>query len=222
MSSLALFSRHSAKLLGAAMLAVLVSGCAQQQQAGYYAQPQDTTETDARNHAQGGHGTRAPSQIQLGFGNTASAQTNTPAEAANANAIIQVRPLKEAKTFLGTVPCIAQDASCMASRISLTLAPDQQWRARTVLLGASGSERTIAQQGCWRVVGTQPLRIVLQMAGDATKANLSFINDNVLRVNLINDTAPTLDYHLTRQADIDPIDDAPGLHNLDCTPPAAQ
>lgn len=216
MSSLALLTLTPAKLIGAAMLAILASGCAQQQTAGYYSTPQESTETDALNQAQGGHGTRAPSQIQLGFGNTAQKPAATPAEAAQASAIIQARPLKEAKTFLGTVPCLAQDAACQASRLTLTLAPDHQWRARTVLLGASGTNQAIAQQGCWRVVGTQPLRIVLQMAGDATKANLSFVNDNVLRVNLLNEIAPTLDYHLTRQADIDPIDDAPGLHNLDC------
>ncbi|MBP6019542.1 MAG: copper resistance protein NlpE N-terminal domain-containing protein [Burkholderiaceae bacterium] len=219
MSSLALLTSTPAKLIGAAMLAILVSGCAQQQTAGYYTVPHDTTETDALNHAQGGQGARAPSQIQLGFGNTAQKQPATPAEVAHTNAIVQARPLTEAKTFLGTVPCLAQDAACQASRLTLTLAPDHQWRARTVLLGTSGADRTIVQQGCWNVVGTQPLRIVLQMAGDATKANLSFINDNVLRVNLLNEIAPTLDYHLTRQADIDPIDDVSGLHNLDCKRP---
>lgn len=217
MTALALLTQNPAKIIGAALLAVLVSGCAQQQTAGYYDAVHDTTESDARQQAQGRSSARAPSQLQFGFGNTAAnTQPTTAAEVASANAAIQARPLAEAKTFLGTVPCMAQDSACQASRLTLTLAPDRQWRARTVLLDAPASSEAIVQQGCWSVVGTQPLRIALRTSQGTSMANLSFVNDNVLRINRINDVTPTLDYHLTRQADIDPIDDLTAPASLDC------
>jgi len=122
----------------------------------------------------------------------------------------------EARTFLGTVPCVTGDTDCPASRVTLTLAPNGEWRSRTVLLGTPGTDRPIVQYGCWNVVGTDPLRIVILTQDQSSKANFTFVNDNVLRVNMYNDVRPMLDYHLTRQPDIDPIDELAGQAPMIC------
>lgn len=204
----AFFTRHpSCKLAGVVLAALVLGGCAQQQKPGYYDTPHDSTMSDAQNQAQGRHATRAPSQIQLGFGSDAADKAKAAQEAAAEKAPVAARPLAEPKTFLGTVPCLLNTAGCSATRVTLTLAPDGQWRSRTVALDAPDAKNTVTQHGCWNVIGTQPLRIVLQLPNEATKANLTFVNDNVLRINTINDVKPTLDHRLTRQADIDPIDE---------------
>lgn len=210
MSLFLLLARAPAKLLGIGLLSVLAAGCAQQQAAGYYAVDHDSTASDARKQAMGNKGSQAPSQIQLGFGNTNSKPPLAAGESAASKTTAQLRPLAEAKTFLGTVPCLGQNSACDASRLTLTLAPDGPWRARTEFLNKTGNNTSMTQQGCWSLAGTQPLRIVLIAQDGTSLASLSFVNDNVLRVNRYNDTAPTLDYHLTRQADIDPIDDMAG------------
>ncbi|NYT62711.1 hypothetical protein H0A66_10340 [Alcaligenaceae bacterium] len=201
----------------AAMFALALAGCAQQKTAGYYNTPHDNTESDAQHQAQGRNVARAPSQIQLGFGNE---QHNKQAQGAPAQApeeqAVRARALSEPKTFLGTVPCLINSNACSATRVTLTMAPGGQWRSRTVALDGPDTKNHLVQQGCWEVIGTQPLRILLQMKNDVIKANLTFVNDNVLRINMINEIKPTLEYHLTRQQDIDPIDELSGQPALQC------
>ncbi|PLC52409.1 hypothetical protein CR155_18065 [Pollutimonas nitritireducens] len=204
--------------LGAAVLALVLAGCAQQKPSGYYDTPHDNTATDAQIHAQGRDVARAPSQIQLGFGNEEQkANRRKSQQQAAEGTAVKARAVAEAKTFLGTVPCLLNAGpGCSATRVTLTLAPEGQWRARTVLLDHPEPKNNIVQQGCWNVVATQPLRIVLQLPNEATKANLTFVNDNVLRINTIDDIKPTLDHHLTRQQDIDPIDEISSQTPLQC------
>ncbi|HWL29497.1 MAG TPA: hypothetical protein VNQ97_11375 [Burkholderiaceae bacterium] len=217
MPSPALLLRHpSCRTPGALVLALALAGCAQQRPSGYYETPQESTMSDAQYQAQGRSGARAPSQIQLGFGGQKPAGETSQEQAAQASAAIKARPLAEAKTFLGTLPCLAGGSGCSATRITLTLAPSGEWRARTVFLDRPDPANNIVQQGCWDVIGTQPWRILLQLQNDASKANLTFVNDNVLRVNLIDDLKPALDYHLTRQADIDPINELKNPAALHC------
>ncbi|MBF6616746.1 copper resistance protein NlpE N-terminal domain-containing protein [Pollutimonas thiosulfatoxidans] len=205
------------KPLGAVALALVMAGCATQRPDNYYDAPHDSTEADARKQAQGRQGASAPAQIQLGFGGTQAAKANDDSAAAQASEnVIKARPLAEPKTFLGTIPCLAATAACSATRLTLTLAPGGEWRSRTVLLDTPDTASNIVQQGCWNVVGTEPLRIVLSMANDASKANLTFINDNVLRINMIDNIRPTLNYSLTRQADVDGIDELAAKAPLSC------
>ncbi|GAB2885880.1 copper resistance protein NlpE N-terminal domain-containing protein [Paralcaligenes sp. KSB-10] len=186
--------------------AVMLAGCAQQRAAGFYDQPRDNTQHDAEAQAQGRAYTRAPSQIQLGFGNTQKPNQGGEASPQAESAVpASTRPLTEAKTFLGTIPCLADSNACSATRITLTLAPSGEWRARTAFLGGATANKKIVQQGCWEVVGTTPLRIVLQLKNRNTKANLTFVTDNLLRINSIDSITPNLDYRLTRQADVDAI-----------------
>ena len=190
--------------------ALVLAGCAQQQPASQYRTPESSL-TDAQAQAQGRTTSRPPGQIQLGFGEDApkpEAQAPTEASQADKAAIASTaRPLREAKTFLGTLPCLMGGA-CEASRVTMTFAPNGQWRARSQPLTASGTAATTTQMGCWEVIGTSPWRIRLSTAGsESSLARLTFVNDNLLRVNSVNDHQPLLDFHLTRQADIDGIDE---------------
>lgn len=206
------------KPLGALVLALLLAGCAQQRTPNYYDTPHDSTEADAQSQALGRSGARAPSQIQLGFGSDQKPGKSQaePVVSAGEQTVIKARPLAEAKTFLGTIPCLTGGAACSAQRLTLTLAPGGEWRSRAVLLDKTDSKNNIVQQGCWDVIGTQPLRIVLKLNEQASMASMTFVNDNVLRINMINDVTPTLEYRLTRQADIDAIDEITSKTPLQC------
>src|SRR5690554_5352090 len=168
-----------------------LAGCAAQQEANHYQQGQESTLTDAQAQARGRSTSLAPNQIQLGFGeDTAQQETKPPvteAQQANKAAIAaQAGPIREAKTFLGTLPCLL-GGSCEASRVTLTLAPNGQWRARSQPLAADAAATT-TQQGCWEVTGTAPWRIRLSPgASESSTASFSFVNDNILRVNSVND-----------------------------------
>jgi len=203
----------------AALLAL--AGCAQQQPVSSQHRNQESTLADAQAQARGRSTSGAPSQIQLGFGENAPKRTaQTPpteaAEADKAAIVAQTRPVREAKTFLGTLPCLL-GGSCEASRVTLTLAPNGQWRARSQPLAAVGAASTTAQLGCWDVIGTEPWRIRLRISGsDSSTASLTFVNENMLRVNSVNDHQPVLDYHLTRQADIDGIDELNAAKTPSC------
>ena|SRR5690606_34918670 len=205
-------STPGARRLVTAAALLALAGCAQQQPVSSQHRTQESTLADAQAQARGRSISGAPSQIQLGFGENApkrTAQTPpTEAEEADKAAIAaQARPVREAKTFLGTLPCLL-GGSCEASRVTLTLAPNGQWRARSQALAAVGAASTTAQQGCWDVIGTDPWRIRLRISdSESSTASLTFVNDNMLRVNSVNDHQPVLDYHLTRQADIDGIDE---------------
>lgn len=201
--------------LGLALSVLLLAGCASQQPAGYYDNARDSTARDAAIQAQGRTQPRAPGQIQLGFGEN----QKKPAAGASAEQAGQpdyVRPLAEAKTYLGTIPCLVNGNACSASRVTLTLAPSGQWRARTLVLDGPNAHQSTAQQGCWEVIGSSPLRILLQLKNGNTKASLTFINDNQLHIDSIDNRRPNLDYRLTRQADIDGIGELDKSPSLSC------
>ncbi|MGB6008686.1 hypothetical protein [Castellaniella sp.] len=196
------------RLLGLSLL-MLLGACAQQSTPGYYDTPRESTVSDALHRAQGDSTSQAPSQLQLGFGS--QEQKSKPAAAAGsgadtaaaAGASSQALPqeLAETRTYLGTIACMDGN-QCSPSRMTLTLAPDGQWRARNTPVDGSGPART--SLGCWFLTGTDPVRIVLQ-TGDQAHASLEFITSNVLRIATLNGQAPLLESRLTRQADLDPI-----------------
>lgn len=198
--------RRSAPVLALAGLLGL-AGCSTNSAPTFYEPARESTSTDAQHQAQGRGNAQAPSQLQFGFGETG---TETAAADTAPESTTAPRQLREPKTFLGTVPCLSGAANCPAQRITLTLAPGGEWRARTEYLGADATVPKRVEQGCWNVTGTQPLRIQLETSAKVGKAVLSFTNDHMLRVILLNDVAPTLDAHLTRQADIDPIAEIQG------------
>lgn len=199
---------------------VMLAACAQQRQPGYYETPRENTVSDALHRAQNADASTAPSQLQFGFGSQQKKVTTaggpaqaTPAgqpagtgEAAAAPAARTTaipENLSETRTYLGTIPC-PDGGVCPAMRMTLTLAPDGQWRARSRPANGSGPVQTAL--GCWFLTGTAPVRITLQ-AGEQSYASLEFTQSNVLRLLQLNGQVPLLESRLTRQADIDPIDE---------------
>lgn len=194
---------------------VLLAACAQAPVQPSPNEGRGSTQKDALRQAQGSSTARAPSQINLGFGNQEGLHTITPARAEQPAAMVDrsVPELAEPKTFLGTLSCPPQGGACEPYKISVTLAPAGQWRLRATPLGAGEEHR---MSGCWVPIGTQPTRIALLANNDSTLADLSFVNNNVLRINTFNQQRPTLESHLTRQADIDPVSELDGQANPTC------
>jgi hypothetical protein len=211
-------------------LTFIVGGCAQMQQQmqqpGYYNPPPASSTTDAIAHAEAPYGTqtmRAPSQIQFGLkgtdaapaqapaGSTQSAPA-TPAQAAAAATAaadsLQASIFPEPLTFAGTLPCFHPEMKCSAQRITLTLAPNGRWRARAAYLEqAQQSGTPLADQGCWRVTPQAVPRIVLLNQSGNVRAELALTAANVLRLISMNGDSVNLIYTLTRQPDLDPIDE---------------
>lgn len=211
-------ARHfrSCKMLGALALAALAAGCAQpQQSAALYDSSRENTHLDAESQAMG-RSPKASPQIQLGFGGTGEAPPADASQQAEAATSAIPRPLAEARSFLGTVPC-PSGMACEASRFMVTLAPSGEWRARTTLLMGNQPSQALTEQGCWNIIGNDPLRIALVHANqDTAKADLVFVNSNLLRVQAINGVQPVLEHRLTRQADLDPIDELKNRPALNC------
>jgi len=219
----ALATRRPYRLALAPALLILLAACAQQREPGYYQPAPGGTVSDAMHRAQGGTQVVAPSQIQLGFGpNTqrkpaqAGGQDQAAADAPAAAPAAEPAPapLAETHTYLGTVPC-AGGMQCPASRMTLTLAPDGQWRARSTTVDTA---KTSTQMGCWYITGDKPLRIMLQV-GERTTAQLEFTSNSTLRILMMDGHRPLLDYTLKRQADIDPIEELSGHPAQACTRP---
>jgi len=209
-----------ARLLGLGLL-VLLGACAQQREPGYYDTPRGSTASDALQRAQGESGTVAPAQLQLGFGNqqadtapAAAGAADGASQAATSTAARRDVPqaLADTRTYLGTIAC-TDGGACAATRMTLTLAPDGQWRARSVPVDGSAPAR--ASMGCWFLTSADPARIVLQAGGQAY-ASLELSQSNVLRVTRLNGQAPLLESRLTRQADLDPIDELSSKPAQDC------
>lgn len=212
----------SGKKLSLLALLLGLAACAQpQQSAERYDTSRENTQRDAESHAMGA-APRASSQIQLGFGDTgpveSPAQPGSEADTPSPAAAATPRPLAEARSFLGTVPC-PSGMVCEAARFTVTLAPSGEWRSRTTLLSGNQARQTLVDQGCWNVIGNDPLRIALVVRGqqDITLADLSFVNNNTLRVHALNGVQPVLAHRLTRQADLDPINELKDRSALSCS-----
>jgi len=113
--------------------------------------------------------------------------------------------LPQAQTYLGTLPCFAGAMQCEAQRVTLTLAPNGRWRARTTYLAATAQNAPVAEQGCWNATAGRPVHVMLLDATGNTRAELVSSANNVLRVRSVVGHVPNLSYNLTRQPDLDPI-----------------
>lgn len=215
-------------------LPVVLVGCAQMQQQmqqpGYYNPPAASSATDAIEHAEGPYGTqtmRAPSQIQIGLKNrgadaaptqgaaapvagqaSAATAASQAADSASSADTLQASLFPEPLTFAGTLPCFHPEMMCSAQKITITLAPNGRWRARAAYLDqAAKSGAPLADQGCWRVIPQAIPRIVLLNPSGNVRAELAQSSSNVLRLISINGDSVNLTYTLTRQPDLDPIDE---------------
>jgi hypothetical protein len=138
----------------------------------------------------------------------AAANANQGAIATAANDSLQASLFPEPLTFAGTLPCFHPEMKCSAQRITITLAPNSRWRARAAYLEqASKSGPPLADQGCWRVIPQAVPRIVLLNPSGNVRAELALTSTNVLRLVSINGDSVNLTYTLTRQPDLDPINE---------------
>lgn len=192
------FSRRT--LFTGLALCALLAGCASQSTPSSYKSSRSDTENDAQNSARA-QNNHAASQLQFGFGKDAVAEPRTADQQLIESR--QVRELIEPRTFLGTISCSPTDEHCVPLRTTLTTAPSGVWRMR--IEAADRSAPTHATGGCWYQVGSHPNRIILQLGNEATLAELSFVNNNQMKVHAFNQQRPTLETLLSRQADLDPI-----------------
>lgn len=211
------------------------AGCAQQKAEGYYNPPPESTVTDSQatgNAAGYRNVLRAPSQLQIALKPTPSKQQQAPAQSgqttedgqavpdsADAAGSGPVTPLPKVntvaqglvpqpQTYVGTLPCFSPNMQCTAQRVTLTLAPNGRWRGRTSYLeNAPKSGPPVAEQGCWDATDEHPPRVILMDNKGNARAEFVVAMNNVLRVRSIAGQTPNLNYNLTRQPDLDPIDE---------------
>lgn len=205
------FSR-SPLVLAMGLSALLLSACAQNPSQNDPQAGRGNTQSDALKTAQGRDTARASSQLQFGL-NEKQAPASLAAPAAEP-AQATIPELNEAKTFLGTLPCLGGGA-CQVQKLTVTLAPNGLWRLRAQAIGSQGQDQSAASfisLGCWESTAASPRRIILLNQQDSVVADLGFTSKNTIQVHSYNQQQPTLSTSLTRQADVDPISE------LDNTP----
>jgi uncharacterized lipoprotein NlpE involved in copper resistance len=204
---------------------LLLTACSQMQQSGYYNLPTASSATDAQAQAESAYATQAvrpPNQIQIGLKSSAPAQQQTggnatanptpgatvaTAVAATAPDTVRSELIPEPQTFAGTLPCFHPEMKCVAQRVTVTMSPNGRWRARAAYLGQNNKTSQLADQGCWRATAQAVPRIVLLNNQNNVRAELAMTSTNVLRLISINGDLPNLTYTLTRQPDLDPINE---------------
>ena len=214
-------------------IALLLTGCAETREAGYYNPQPASTTRDALETAEGGVGRatiQAPSQIQIKF---QGSQDQSSRDATTVQVTDELTPAGQAElqkensqaqgseksgfilqpeTFFGTLPCFHRDMQCTAQQVTLTLAPNGRWRARVAYLQnqqASGKPETT--QGCWRGLAMKPPQIMLLDTNGNVRAQLRMTSAEVLRLQSIDGQTPNLTYTLNRQPDLDPISELDGV-----------
>jgi hypothetical protein len=198
------------------------------QQAGYYNPPPASTTTDAIAQGEGIYNNqtlRAPSQIQIGLQQSSGiSRAATAAADAPSSTSVSVDPASSAtvasteslqatlipdpQSFSGTLPCFHPEMKCSAQRVTVTLAPNGRWRARAAYLEQNSKNGTVqTDQGCWRASAQAIPRVVLLNSQGNVRAELAMTSGDVLRLISMNGTTANLTYNLSRQPDLDPIDE---------------
>lgn len=215
--------------------ALLLTACAQMQQPGYYNLPAASSATDAQAQAEGAYATQAvrpPSQIQIGLNasapaqqqagtsnatNPATASASSSSAASGVTDTLRAELIPEPQTFAGTLPCFHPEMKCVAQRVTITISPNGRWRARAAYLGQNNKTSQLADQGCWRATAQAVPRIVLLNGQGNVRAELAMTSTNVLRLISINGDLPNLTYTLTRQPDLDPINELNNQTSPNCS-----
>ena len=204
--------KTSVKLGFTALSFIILAGCAQNvaQSGPDGSRPgsaRASSYSDTLDHVRGRGSIHAPAQIQLGMGERSDEQSGGSSHDRELIESRQVRELLEPRSFLGTIPCPSSDSNCQPVRISLTFAPAGQWRLRAQSAAPNTSGKEYFAQGCWYRIGAEPTRIALVSASNTIVADLSFQHDRRLQVNSFNQYQPLLETSLTRQRDLDPIEE---------------
>jgi len=226
-------------LVGAALG---MTGCAQQKTEGYYDPPVESTVTDAQAQGSGANYRsviRAPSQVQIALkppapnrqqqnaaaaagapttedGTAVPQGANETEPAPSVNAAAQAL-VPQPQTYMGTLPCFSPAMQCTAQRVTLTLAPNGRWRGRVAYLDNDPKKGPpLAEQGCWDATAEHPPRVILMDGQGNPRAEFVVSQNNVLRVRSVAGQVPNLNYTLTRQPDLDPIDELAKAPALKC------
>ena len=150
----------------------------------------------------------APMPAIPAAGANARMKDNAPSTAVPTDHPAQRAFLPQAETFVGTIPCSSPSEQCSAQRITLTLGPNGRWRSRATYLAIQGQPAApLAEQGCWNVTGDHPAHLLLLDAKGNPRSELVASADNVLSIKAIRGHTPLLAYTLTRQPDLDPVDE---------------
>ncbi|WMD18770.1 copper resistance protein NlpE N-terminal domain-containing protein [Achromobacter seleniivolatilans] len=155
--------------------------------------------------AAGGQTTEDGQAVPEGADHSAAASSTAPAAPPKA-AVQSLVP--QPQTYMGTLPCFSPAMQCTAQRVTLTLAPNGRWRGRTAYLDNDPQKGpAVTEQGCWDATDERPPRVILMDGKGNARAEFLVAANNVLRVRSIAGQTPNLNYNLTRQPDLDPIDE---------------
>jgi hypothetical protein len=148
----------------------------------------------------------------------AGSSVNTAANGASApTESLQATLIPEPQSFAGTLPCFHPEMKCSAQRVTITLAPNGRWRARAAYLEQSSKNSTVqTDQGCWRASAQAVPRVVLLNSQGNVRAELAMTSGDVLRLISMNGGTANLTYNLTRQPDLDSIDELKGKSAPNC------
>ena len=130
---------------------------------------------------------------------------------------LQATLIPEPQSFAGTLPCFHPEMKCSAQRVTITLAPNGRWRARATYLDQSSKNSAVqTDQGCWRASAQAVPRVVLLNNQGNVRAELAMTSGNMLRLISMNGGTANLTYNLSRQPDLDPIDELKGKPAPNC------
>ncbi|WP_313067338.1 hypothetical protein [Achromobacter animicus] len=155
-------------------------------------------------------GQSVPEGAESGAGGSGGAGGSAPAPVAPAPAAngITHSLVPQPQTYMGTLPCFSPAMQCTAQRVTLTLAPNGRWRGRTAYLDNDPKKGPpVSEQGCWDATEERPPRVILMDGQGNVRVEFVVAANNVLRVRSIGGQTPNLNYNLTRQPDLDPIDE---------------
>ncbi|MFF7398532.1 copper resistance protein NlpE N-terminal domain-containing protein [Achromobacter sp. NPDC008082] len=157
--------------------------------------------------ATGGQTTEDGQAVPEGADHSSANASPAPAPAAAPNAVAHSL-VPQPQTYMGTLPCFSPAMQCTAQRVTLTLAPNGRWRGRTAYLENDPNKGpAVTEQGCWDATDERPPRVILMDGKGNARAEFLVAANNVLRVRSIAGQTPNLNYNLTRQPDLDPIDE---------------
>lgn len=148
-------------------------------------------------------GQAVPEGAEGGSGGSAPAPAPAPAASGITHSLVP-----QPQTYMGTLPCFSPAMQCTAQRVTLTLAPNGRWRGRTAYLENDPKKGPpVSEQGCWDATDERPPRVILMDGQGNVRVEFLVAANNVLRVRSIGGQTPNLNYNLTRQPDLDPIDE---------------
>ncbi|MFY1913750.1 copper resistance protein NlpE N-terminal domain-containing protein [Achromobacter xylosoxidans] len=151
-------------------------------------------------------GQAVPEGANSGSGSSGAAPA--PVAPASAQSAAANSLVPQPQTYMGTLPCFSPAMQCTAQRVTLTLAPNGRWRGRTAYLENDPKKAApVVEQGCWDATDERPPRVILLDGQGNVRVEFVVAANNVLRVRSVAGQTPNLNYNLTRQPDLDPIDE---------------